>query len=182
LIHPSIETDRLLLRPWRPAEDLDAVAALNADPAVMRWVTPNRPLRREESADFLDRVIRHWDEHGFGLWAAELVGDDDLIGFVGLAIPFFLPAVLPAVEVGWRLRSDVWGRGLATEGGRAALEHGFGPLGLDRIVSIIDPRNTASLRVAEKLGMRLDRDEVDPGTGGVVHIYALDRRSSMAAG
>ena len=62
-----------------------------------------------------------------------------MIGFVGLSIPAFLPAVLPAVEVGWRLRSDVWGRGLATEGGRAALELAFGPLRLDRVISIIDP-------------------------------------------
>jgi RimJ/RimL family protein N-acetyltransferase len=166
LIHPSIETDRLLLRPWRPAEDLDALVAMNADPAVMRWIAPNRPLRREESADFLDRMVRHWDEHGFGLWA--LVPREEpaagCIGFAGLAIPSFLPAVLPAVEVGWRLHPAWWGRGLATEAARASMEFGFERLELRSIVSIIDPGNAASLRVAEKLGMRPGRDRLHPVT------------------
>jgi RimJ/RimL family protein N-acetyltransferase len=166
VIHPSIETDRLLLRPWRPAEDLEPLAALNADPAVMRWVAPNRPLRREESAEFLDRMVRHWDEHGFGLWAAvarEPPGGE-CIGFAGLAIPSFLPAVLPAVEVGWRLAPAWWGRGLATEAARASLEFGFERLGLRSIVAIIDPGNARSLRVAEKLGMGPGPDRLHPLT------------------
>ena len=166
MIHPSVETERLLLRPWRPAEDLDALAAINADPAVMRWVAPNRPLRREETADFLDRVIRHWDEHGFGLWALvpRLEAGAGCIGFVGLAIPSFLPAVLPTVEVGWRLASAWWGRGLATEAARASVEFGFERLGLRSIVSIVDARNERSLRVAEKLGMRPGPDRLHPVT------------------
>jgi RimJ/RimL family protein N-acetyltransferase len=166
LIHPSIETDRLLLRPWRPAEDLDALAAMNAEPAVMRFVAPNRPLRRDESADFLDRIVRHWDEHGFGLWALVPRHEPDpgCIGFAGLAIPSFLPAVLPAVEVGWRLAPAWWGRGLATEAARASVDYGFERLGLRSIVSIIDAGNAASLRVAEKLGMRPGRDRLHPIT------------------
>jgi RimJ/RimL family protein N-acetyltransferase len=157
VIHPSLETDRLLLRPWRPAEDLDALAALNSDPAVMRWVTPNRPLRREESADLLDRVVRHWDEHGFGLWA--VVPREEraqCIGFAGLAIPSFLPAILPAVEVGWRLAPDWWGRGLATEAARASIAFGFERLGLRSIITIVDARNQRSLREA---GMQVGREE-----------------------
>jgi len=101
VIHPTVETERLVLRPWRPAEDLDAIVALNADPAVMRWVAPNRPLTPAESAELLDRVVRHWDEHGFGLWAlVPRAPGARCIGFAGLAIPSFLPAVLPAVAVG----------------------------------------------------------------------------------
>ena len=69
----------------------------------------------------------------------------------------------------------MWGRGLATEGGRAALEHAFGPLGLDRVISIIDPGNAASLRVAEKLGLRPWRDEIIPRTGRPARVYALER-------
>jgi RimJ/RimL family protein N-acetyltransferase len=166
LIHPSIETDRLLLRPWRPAEDLDALTAMNADPAVMRWVSPNRPLRREESAAFLDLMVRHWDEHGFGLWALVPRKEDaaPCIGFAGLAIPSFLPAVLPAVEVGWRLAPAWWGRGLATEAARASMDFGFERLGLRSVVSIIDAGNARSLRVAEKLGMRPGRDRLHPVT------------------
>jgi RimJ/RimL family protein N-acetyltransferase len=165
VIHPSVETDRLLLRPWRPAEDLDALAAVNADPAVMRWVAPNRPLRREESADFLDRAVRDWDEHGFGLWAVvpRAVGAP-CIGFAGLAVPSFLPAILPAVEVGWRLAPAWWGRGLGTEAARASIAFGFERLGLRSIVAVIDARNARSLRVAAKLGMRPGPDRLHPLT------------------
>jgi RimJ/RimL family protein N-acetyltransferase len=177
VIHPSLETDRLLLRPWRPAEDLDALAAINADPAVMRWVTPNRPLRREESADFLDRAIRHWDEHGFGLWA--IVPRDEpgggCVGFAGLAIPSFLPAVLPAVEVGWRLASLAWGRGYATEAARASVAFGFERLGLQSIVSIVDARNERSLRVCEKLGMRPGPDRLHPLTRRRLRVMQVGR-------
>jgi RimJ/RimL family protein N-acetyltransferase len=176
VIHPSLETERLLLRPWRPAEDLDALAALNADPAVMRWVTPNRPLRREETADFLDWAVRHWDEHGFGLWA--VVPRDEgagCIGFAGLAIPSFLPAILPAVEVGWRLAPAWWGRGLATEAARASVAFGFERLGLRLIVSVVDARNERSLRVAEKLGMRPGPDRLHPVTRRRLRVMQVGR-------
>jgi len=177
VIHPSVETERLLLRPWRPAEDLDALVAVNAYPAVMRWVTPNRPLRREETADFLDRAIRHWDEHGFGLWALvpRLEAGAGCIGLAGLAIPSFLPAVLPAVEVGWRLHSSWWGRGLATEAARASVEFGFERLGLRSIVSIVDARNERSLRVAEKLGMRPGPDRLHPVTRRRLRVMQVGR-------
>jgi RimJ/RimL family protein N-acetyltransferase len=179
VIHPSLETERLLLRPWRPAEDLDALAALNADPAVMRWVTPNRPLRREETADFLDWAVRHWDEHGFGLWA--VVPRDEgagCIGFAGLAIPSFLPAILPAVEVGWRLAPAWWGRGLATEAARASVAFGFERLGLRLIVSVVDARNERSLRVAEKLGMRPGPDRLHPVTRRRLRVMQVGREQA----
>ena len=176
MLHPSVETERLLLRPWRPAEDLDALAALNADPAVMRWVAPNRPLSRAESAGLLDRIVGHWDDHGFGLWAVVPREDAALcVGFAGLAIPSFLPAVLPAVEVGWRLAPAWWGRGLATEAARASVAFGFERLGLRTIVSIIDPRNERSLRVAEKLGMRPGPDRVHPMTRRRLRVMQVGR-------
>jgi RimJ/RimL family protein N-acetyltransferase len=179
VIHPSLETDRLLLRPWRPAEDLDPLVELNADPAVMRWVTPNRPLRREETADFLDRAVRHWDEHGFGLWAVVPRFEEDArcIGFAGLAIPSFLPAVLPAVEVGWRLGSAWWGRGLATEAARASVEFGFERLGLHSMVAIVDARNERSLRVTAKLGMRPGRDRLHPVTRRRLRVMQVGREA-----
>ena len=176
----DVRTERLLLRPFR-AEDAEAFAAVNADPLVVRYLGSGEPIDRAASDALLARIIAHWDEHGFGQWAAELCEDGRMVGFVGLAIPTFLPAVLPAVEVGWRLRSDVWGRGLATEGGRAALERAFGPLRLDRVISIIDPGNAASLRVAEKLGLRRWRNEIIPHTGRPARVYALERPvASMA--
>jgi RimJ/RimL family protein N-acetyltransferase len=154
--HPSLETERLLLRPWRPAEDLDALAALNAAPEVMRFVAPNRPLTRAESAAQLDRFVAHWDEHGYGLWAVvpRLEPGAGCIGFAGLAVPSFLPAILPAVEVGWRLAPAFWGRGLATEAAGASVAFGFERLGLRSIVAVVEVGNARSMRVAEKLGMR----------------------------
>ena len=176
VIHPSVETERLLLRPWRPAEDLEALAALNADPAVMRWVAPNRPLTREETAEQLDRFVRHWDEHGFGLWAlVPREGDAGCIGFAGLAIPSFLPAILPAVEVGWRLAPDWWGRGLGTEAARASVAFGFDELALRSIVSVIDERNERSLRLAARLGMRRGADRLHPVTRRRLRVMRLER-------
>jgi RimJ/RimL family protein N-acetyltransferase len=162
---PVVETERLRLRPWRAADDLPALAALNADAEVMRWVAPNRPLRADESAALLERIEDHWRAHGYGLWAVEPRADSaGCIGFAGLAVPSFLPEVLPAVEVGWRLDRAWWGRGLATEAAAASIAYGFETLGLRSVVSIIDAGNERSLRVAEKLGMRPGRDRLHPVT------------------
>ena len=153
------ETDRLILRRWR-ADDLDPYARLVADPDVMRFVGGVRS--REDAALDLARVEDHWERHGFGLWAAELRETRELIGFVGLAEPAFIPELIGSVEVGWRLARAFWGRGLATEGGRAALDAAFEDLALDEVCSIGHPDNGAALRVAEKLGMERDGTALHP--------------------
>lgn len=106
------------------------------------------------------------------MWAAELKADRRLIGYVGLSTPNWLPEVLPAVEVGWRLHPDYWGRGLATEGGRASLSHGFETRELERI---IEPANVASGRVMEKLGMHDWRTATDPVRGLSLAIREITR-------
>src|SRR6185369_2349864 len=148
---PMPTTERLLLRSWRPS-DRAPFARLNADPEVVRFVSDGVPLTRADSDALLDAIEAYWHEHGFGLWCAAPREDpDDCLGFVGLAVPSFLPAVLPAVEVGWRLARPAWGRGLATEGARAALAFGFGTAGMAEILAIVDPGNARSLRVCVKL-------------------------------
>jgi RimJ/RimL family protein N-acetyltransferase len=114
------------------------------------------------------------EAHGFGLWAAQLNPDRLLTGFVGLSVPAWLPEVMPAVEVGWRLHPDHWGQGLATEGGRASIEYGFDRIGLDLIISIYYPRNAASGRVMQKLGMRPWRRTIDPSAAAVA-VHELTR-------
>ena len=161
-------TERLRLRRFR-AGDAEAYAAINADPLVVRYL--GGELDRAASDAQLARIMRHWDEHGFRPVGGGAARRRPHGRFRRPPIPGFLPAVLPAVEVGWRLASDVWGRGLATQGGRAGFEWGFGGLGLDRIISIIDPDNVASVRVAEKLGMRAGRDELHPGSGRLLRVY-----------
>lgn len=147
-----METERLVLRRWLP-DDADALVAVFAKPEV--WHFPfRRGLTRAESEGFLQRQLDHWETEGFGSWATELRGEGRLIGYIGLSTPSWLPEVMPAVEVGWRLHPDYWGRGLATEGGLASLRHGFETLGLDRIIGIFNPDNVSSGRVMEKLGMR----------------------------
>jgi RimJ/RimL family protein N-acetyltransferase len=119
-----IETERLLLRDWR-ASDREPFAALNADPEVMRFI--GAALTRAQSDELIARIEAHWNDHGYGLWCAAPREDPGAcLGFIGLSIPAFLPAVLPAVEVGWRLARGAWGRGLATGGARAAIGHAFG--------------------------------------------------------
>jgi RimJ/RimL family protein N-acetyltransferase len=147
----TVETDRMVLRPWAE-DDLDALAAIFAEPAV--WHHPfGRGFTRGETERFLERQFDHWAVHGFGYWAAELKDGHSLIGYIGLGIPTWLPQVMPAVEVGWRLHPQRWGRGLATEGGRASVRYGFEELALDRIIAIVMPENVASCRVTAKLGM-----------------------------
>jgi RimJ/RimL family protein N-acetyltransferase len=153
---PELKTDRLLLRRWRPS-DRGPFAAMNADPRVMEHFPA--PLPREESAAAAERIARHFDGHGFGLWAIEVPNVVPFAGFVGLSVPAFTAPFTPCVEVGWRLVHGCWGRGYATEGARAALTFGFETLGLDEIVSFTTSTNTRSIRVMERLGMTHDASD-----------------------
>jgi RimJ/RimL family protein N-acetyltransferase len=176
---PSLMTERLVLRPLR-ADDLEALTALHAECTFWQY-----PLRRGQTAtetgDFLSRVLGHYAKHGFGLAAVVDHGSGNLAGWAGLSIPVFLPEVLPAVEVGWRLGSVWRGRGYATEAGAAWVEWGFETLGLDRIVSIFEPANLGSGRVMEKLGFDLDIVTADPTRGTELRVTALtkDRWSKL---
>jgi RimJ/RimL family protein N-acetyltransferase len=142
--------ERVLLRPWRES-DLAPFAALNADPRVMTFM-PGR-LTRADSDRLALRIARHFRQHGFGLWAVELMGEAPFIGCVGLAVPGFQAPFTPCVEIGWRLAHDHWGRGYAGEAARVALGVGFGDFGLERIVSFTTRDNKRSRQVMERLGM-----------------------------
>ena len=146
-------TERLTLRRWREADRLP-FRRLNADPRVMEFM-PGL-LDPAASDELMFRIERHFERHGFGLWAAELRGDGSFAGFIGVSVPGFVAGFMPAVEIGWRLRADCWGRGLATEGARAVAEHAFTAAGLASLVSFTVPANMRSRRVMEKIGMRHD--------------------------
>lgn len=147
----ELRTARLLLRRWMDA-DREPFAAMNADPAVMEFFPSTLP--RAESDAFVDRIERHFDDHGYGLWAVE--GPAGFIGFVGLwTVPLSLPPA-PTVEIGWRLVRSAWGRGYATEAAVAVRDHTFGPLGLDELVSYTAAINLRSRAVMERIGMAHD--------------------------
>jgi len=144
-------TPPVTLRQWRD-DDLDAFAAMNADPEVMRFLPA--PLTREESLATLQRLRDAIAARGWGLWAVECEGE--LAGWTGLNPPAWTARFTPCVEVGWRLRRKFWGRGLATAAATAAVRYGFEELQLPEIVSFTVRANERSWRVMERLGFTRD--------------------------
>jgi RimJ/RimL family protein N-acetyltransferase len=165
---PDVRTSRLDLRRF-DSGDLDDLAPVFAEKEVWRFPF-GRGFTRAETKGFLDRQIAEWSDLGFGCWAARTIEDGRMIGFVGLYVPTFLPEILPAVEVGWRLSPSVWGKGYATEGATAALDHAFTTLGLTSVCSVPQADNPPSAHVAERLGMLLLRQ---------VKIPANERRGDL---
>jgi len=146
----EVRTARLLLRRWRAA-DRDVFSAMCDDARVMEFL-PTIPTRAERDAA-VDRVEAHFERHGFGLWAVEIPGEAEFVGWTGLHVPSFEAAFTPCVEVGWRLASAYWGQGYATEAARAAVAFGFHELGLPEILSWTVPMNSRSRRVMERIGL-----------------------------
>ncbi len=146
---PSIETERLLLRPFR-LDDLDELAALFGDPDVMRYVGTGLPIGRDETDRALKSIIKQWDQCGFGRWAVLDKTSKQFAGFGGLRSLFDTP------EVVYHFSKPNWGKGLATELARASLRFGFEDRRFHRIVALAKPENNASIRVMEKLGMHFE--------------------------
>ncbi|MFJ3765871.1 GNAT family N-acetyltransferase [Streptomyces sp. NPDC090082] len=169
----EILTPRLLLRRWND-DDLVPMAEINADPEVMRWIGDGSVRDLDETADAIERYEEERDEEGFGLFAVELLGSGELIGFAGLSVPDFLPEVLPAVEIGWRLGRPYWGQGYASEAAHAVLEFALQDRGLDRVIAIAHTGNRASENVMRKLGMVPDRETSHPVLGLPLRVHAID--------
>ena len=167
-----METGRLLLRGWRDG-DLEPYARMCADPEVMRFIGNGATLTREGSGEQISRFLRHWEERGFGLWALEEKESGAFVGFAGLAYREDWAEGGRKTEVGWRLDRAFWGRGLATEAAEASVAYGLEHIGLERIISIIQPENTASRRVAEKAGLTLSGET--RWRNNAVVWYAIDQ-------
>lgn len=151
-----IRTARLTLRQWQTS-DREPFAALNADPEVMEHFPA--ALTREQSDRLADQIASRIASDGYGLWAVEPIDGPSFVGFVGLLPVQFDAHFTPAVEVGWRLARDVWGKGYATEAASAAVRFGFDRVGLAEIVSMAVPANTRSIAVMERLGMTHDPED-----------------------
>jgi RimJ/RimL family protein N-acetyltransferase len=170
---PTLATERLVLRPLA-LSDLEALALLHAEPSFWRYPF-GRGWTRDETASFLERTIARYDDPGLAVSAVVVRETGELAGWAGLSVPTFLPEILPAVEVGWRLGERYRGRGYATEAGRAWIDHGFDALALDRIVSIYEPENVASRAVMDRLGFVFERDTVHPELGVALRVMVLSR-------
>lgn len=150
-----IQTERLILRLWKP-EDVQPYYEINQDLEVVRYL--RGPLTMEQVQDFIVAANAHYDRHGYTVWAVELKETGELIGFIGLNYVDWKALFTPAVEIAWRLGSQFWGSGYATEGARAVLEYGFMVLGLKKIVAFTVPANVRSIRVMEKIGLQRDKN------------------------
>ncbi|MFZ4773448.1 MAG: GNAT family N-acetyltransferase [Chlamydiia bacterium] len=151
-----IHTERLVLRPWRE-EDLEPFARLNADPRVREYFLSL--LTREESDQSVKLMQGHIERLGWGFWAASIKETGEFIGMIGLEEVYFSVPFVPAVEIGWRLAHEHWGKGYATEGAKAALHYGFETLNLNEIVSFTALENQRSRQVMERIGMSHSPEE-----------------------
>ena len=144
-----LETDRLILRQFT-LEDAPTMFAINSDPEVVRYAEGVTPSSLDESIEHLrDGPLADYEEFGYGRWGMVLKQSDALIGFCGMK---YLKE-LGLNEVGYRLERKHWGSGLATEAAGATLDYARRRLGMDYVIALIMEENTASIRVAEKLGM-----------------------------
>ena len=146
-----IETNRLILRTWN-ANDLQPMLAINQDPKVMEYFPSIQDL--EMTKNFIDKVTAHFENHGYSLYATVRKDTNEFIGFIGLLITDFESHFTPATEIGWRLSSNHWGHGLATEGAKAVLDYAFRELNIPEIVSFTAAGNSKSIRVMQKIGLQ----------------------------
>lgn len=167
-----IETERLRLRPWR-AEDAARHAEMLADPLCARFITPDRKPQDADAAwRMMAMIVGHEALRGYTMFAVEEAATGLWIGRIGP----WRPEGWPGLELGWALHPDARGKGYATEGAQAALDWIFRTLHPPEVISIIEPVNTASIAVAERIGERFSRTWTHP-VCGMAHIYAVERPS-----
>jgi RimJ/RimL family protein N-acetyltransferase len=164
----QLETDRLIMRMWRN-DDFEPYFQLCSDPEVMRFLGSGMTLDRFECWRHMAFMVGHWHLRGYGPWAVEEKATGEFVGRIG----FLNPEGWPAFELGWTLARKFWGRGYASEGARRALAYGFDELDKDHVISLIDPQNINSIKVAERLGEKVE-GKTDL-LGREVLIYGIDR-------
>lgn len=165
-----LQTKHLIIREFTP-DDLDFLSSLLGDEKVMEFSVAG-PISREQTKEFLEkRVLAHYARFGFGLYALVHTETNRLIGYAGLSVQSIDGEEL--VELGYRLDSNYWGKGLASEAAKALSQYAFDKIGLDQLISIIDPKNVRSIAVATRLGMHYWKDSVFHGHP--VRIYSLKK-------
>ena len=170
-------TDRLILRP-RTLADLDDCMAMDRDPEVTRYI-PGPWADPEAHRRFVINGMESDFGEGLGYWSIfSKTAPKQFLGWIML-IPY--DTIGPDIEIGWRLNRHAWGQGYATEAARPVLDHGFDTLNLPRIVANIFAGNDASIKVAEKLGMKFLSDEVSDGLPCKDYGITQDERARMLA-
>jgi len=165
---PILQTQHVLLRGFIP-EDLDALATILSDAETMRYYPA--PYDRAGVAEWIQRNRTRYANDGYGLWAMILKSTGELIGDCGLVQQTI--DEVAEVEIGYHVRRDLWGQGLATEAARACRDYGFATLAAARLISLIRPENMASRRVAEKNGMTIWKEVMKANL--LHYVYAIKR-------
>ena len=150
-----IETPRLLLRPPE-ASDVHAMLEIHQDPDVIRYLGSGKSGDLSVAWRNVAMMIGHWHMRGYGPWTVLGKAGGEILGRAG----YWNPEGGPGLELGWVIRRSAWGHGFATEASRAALTWAWRYLDADHIISIINAANKSSIRIAEKLGERLERREI----------------------
>ena len=166
---PELETARLRLRPFT-FEDLNAHHQIIGSDSQVTF--SGEPMTLEQSRSALEKRMRHWDEHGFGMWAVVQKDSGTLLGHAGLQTF----ESTGEVELGYYLGRSAWGQGVATEAGAACVRYGFETLELRQIVAVVRPANSASQKVLSKLGFRYEREAYYYGFD--VQFWRLEQRES----
>jgi len=148
-----LETERMFLRQMEMA-DVDYLMGIFSDPVAMRYYPGIKSWQEVE--EWVRWTLASYRDHGFGLWVAILKDSGEFAGQCGLTVQEVEGK--EEVEIGYLFLREFWGRGLATEAATAVRDHGFHKLGYERLVSLVDPRNLASRRVAEKTGLTLEKE------------------------
>ena len=165
-----LETPRLLLREFAP-EDAEALARVICDAETMRFYP--RPFDRKDVEGWIARNLRRYNDHGHGLWAMVLKQSNEMIGDCGITLQTVDGEPLP--EIGYHLRRDLWGQGLATEAACACRDWGFSKLQTNFLISLIRPENRPSWRVAERNGMTIWKQVMHAGLPH--NVYRIHRQA-----
>ena len=169
---PTLTTERLRLRALR-GSDFEDYAALYADPEVMRFIG-GETWDRARAWRHMAFAVGHWQLQGAGIWVTEEQATGAFVGMIG----FWEPATWPGFELSGHIARHFWGQGYASEGARAAMAYAFDVLGRERLISLVNPANHASIRVVERIGERLE-GRIDH-LGRQMLLYGLDRATYLA--
>lgn len=164
-----LETPRLIIRKFSK-KDADHLKPILGDPEVMKF-SKNGPCDQRGIEDYIDRILTHYQEKGFGLWCLVLKESNEIIGLSGLIVQVI--DEISYVELAYRLAQKYWGKGLATEAAEAVKNYAFNTLKIDRLISIISPENVRSIQVAKRVGMKRARSAQYHGFN--VDIYEIKR-------
>ena len=170
-----LTTRRLVLRALT-YDDLDPLASMLGDESALTYWGP--PLTRQESRSWIERNLGRYEDDGFGRCAVILRATGELVGDCGLIAT--LVEARPEVELGWIVRRSHQGKGIATEAAAAWRDYAFDTLALERIVSMVSQKNVASRRVAEKLGMTVEREAMWGGLPHLMYSMYPDQRETLA--